>query len=127
MIRFKRKAIEEGTRFTVIDQGSSCKGTLKEGINVLIKGVFEGELSSVESLTIISPGEVEALITTKALFIDSKVRGTLRADKVHLGTHAHFSGDIHTRILEIAEGAFFSGHCYMKGGVEAPELQMQVS
>lgn len=105
---------------TVIEGGTSCEGSITKGNNVLIKGIFDGELTCSESLVVAPSSEVNALIRAKNIYIDGIVRGTLRAEKVSLDTRARVIGDIYARTLLMSEGAVFRGRCHMEES--APEL-----
>ena len=71
-------------------------------------------------MTISQTGEAEAELDGKDIYINGAVTGTVRADKVKLDTQARFSGDIHTGILSVTEGAVFDGKCAMEDKNKKP-------
>ena len=94
---------------TIVGRGTHCEGAMKAENNARIDGVFKGELSCDETLTISLSGAVQADLEGTVVVVRGTVHGTLCADKVHLEDQARFFGDIHTRTLSVDEGALFHG------------------
>ena len=98
---------------TVIAQGAVVNGKLKTTGKIIIHGSLEGEISSSEFLTVAPAGVVDAIISSRYIYVNGQVRGTLHTETLHLDTQARLVGDVHTRSLQITEGAFFQGSCTM--------------
>ena len=105
---------------TIIGRGTSFEGKMKVENSVRVDGYFKGELACSGSMTISQTGEAEAELDGKDIYINGTVRGTVRAEKVKLDTQARFSGDIHTGILSVTEGAVFDGKCAMDSKNQKP-------
>ena len=103
---------------TIIGRGTHFEGAMQVENSVRIDGIFKGELSCSGALTISQTGEVHAQVDGKDIYVNGVLRGTVRAEKVHLDSQARFSGDIFTSALSVSEGAVFHGNCSMEAGEE---------
>jgi cytoskeletal protein CcmA (bactofilin family) len=99
-----------------IEISAEMQGTLvfKDPVNLIINGTFKGSLQTAGTLTIGSPGIVEADITGDLIIIGGRVNGMIKASQmITLLSSAILKGDIITPKLNIQEGAIFQGHCQM--------------
>ena len=81
---------------------------------VRIEGRFRGEVHSVELVVVGEEGMVEGKIFAPRLLIMGELRGDLvGSDRVVLGPRAKVFGNIETRNLTVAEGAYFDGYVRM--------------
>jgi len=106
---------------TVIAQGTLVKGTFEEAGEIVIHGSFEGKISSSASLTVAPSGVVDAVVTSRHIYINGQVRGTVHTPTLYLDAHAQFVGDLYTSSLQIIEGAIFQGSCTMPDETRTPE------
>ncbi len=98
---------------TVIAQGTLASGTFEDAGEIVVHGSLEGEISSSESLTVAPSGVVDAVVTSRHIYINGQVRGALHTETLHLDSQARLVGDVHTPSLQITEGAVFQGSCTM--------------
>jgi len=122
--RQKKKKSESDKMLTVIALGTVFKGEIKEAGAVVIYGTVEGDIAASESLVITPSGVVQANITSQQIYIDGYVRGTLHTEILHLDSQARLVGDVHTRTLQISEGAVIQGSCSMPSEVTGPEGEL---
>ena len=81
---------------------------------VRIEGRFRGEVRSVELVVVGEEGMVEGKIFAPRLLIMGELRGDLvGCERVVLGPRAKVFGNIETRNLTVAEGAYFDGSVRM--------------
>ena len=108
---------------TLIGSGTLFEGTMKVDNSLRIDGNFKAELICSGALTISQSGEAYAQIEGVDVYINGKVKGTVRGEKVRLDSQARLIGDVHTGSLSVSEGAIFHGNCVMDtaGEVEEPE------
>ena len=104
---------------TIIGSGTLFEGKMKVDNSLRIDGIFKGELSCSGALTISQSGEAYAQIEGVDVYINGKVKGTVRGEKVRLDSQANLIGDVHTGSLSVSEGAVFHGNCVMENAGEA--------
>jgi cytoskeletal protein CcmA (bactofilin family) len=80
---------------------------------VRIEGRFKGEVRSIELVVIGEDGMVEGKVFAPRLLIMGELRGDVVGEGVVLGPHAKFFGNIETRDLTVAEGAYLDGNVRM--------------
>ena len=81
---------------------------------VRIEGRFRGEVRSVELVVVGEEGMVEGKIFAPRLLIMGELRGDLvGCERVVLGPRAKIFGNIETRNLTVAEGAYLDGNVRM--------------
>jgi cytoskeletal protein CcmA (bactofilin family) len=85
---------------------------------VRIEGRFKGEVRSVELVVVGEDRMIEGKVYAPRLLIMGELRGDLvGCDRVVLGPRAKVFGNIDTRSLTVAEGAYFEGNIHMTGVV----------
>ncbi len=78
---------------------------------VRIEGRFKGEVRSVELVAIGEDGMVEGKVFAPRLLIMGELRGdVVGCDRLALGPRAKVFGNIETRTLTVAEGAYLEGN-----------------
>jgi len=78
---------------------------------VRIEGRFRGEVRSVDLVVVGEEGTIEGKVFAPRLLIMGELRGDLvGCDSVVLGPRAKVFGNIETRSLTIAEGAYLDGN-----------------
>ena len=81
---------------------------------VRIEGRFRGEVRSVELVVVGEEGMIEGKVFAPRLLIMGELRGeVIGCERVVLGPRAKFFGNIDTRNLTIAEGAYLDGNVRM--------------
>jgi len=87
---------------------------------IRIEGRFRGEVRSVELVGIGEDGMLEGKVFAPRLLIMGELRGdVVGCELVLLGRRAKFFGNIETRSLTVAEGAYLDGNVRMtRGAVE---------
>ena len=83
---------------------------------VRIEGRFRGEVRSVELVVVGEEGMIEGKVFAPRILIMGEVRGdVVGCDRLVLGARAKFFGNIETRNLTVAEGAYLDGNVRMTG------------
>lgn len=108
----KKKEVEEIK--AILDQGTEFEGKLIFTGSVRINGKFQGEIFGQGSLIVDKDAQVEANIAVKSVYISGNVRGNIEVnEKMNIHSTGKFSGDVHTPIFIMEEGAFFDGRSHM--------------
>jgi cytoskeletal protein CcmA (bactofilin family) len=97
--------------FAHIGKSVVIKGELSGSEDLYIDGTVEGTIQlQGNNLTIGPNGHVHADVTAKAVVIQGKLEGNIRAnDRAELRKSAVIVGDIVTQRIAIEEGAYFKG------------------
>ena len=83
---------------------------------VRIEGRFRGEVRSAELVVVGETGMIEGRVFAPRLLVMGELRGeVVGCERIVLGPRAKFFGDIETRNITIAEGAYFEGNVRMTG------------
>lgn len=102
---------------TVIGQDVVFKGNLKSGSDVVIAGVFEGDIASEARITIVAGAQVVGSITAAEIVLGGRLQGNSIASKaLTLLGSADVRGDVTTPQIVIEPGATFVGRCSMPKG-----------
>lgn len=93
------------------------KGELSGSEDLYLDGEVEGSIELKQNAVTIGPnGKAKAKITAKSVVVDGKVNGNVfGSERVELRGTAVVSGDIVTKRIVIAEGAFFKGSVNQEG------------
>lgn len=115
----KKKEVEEIKAF--LGQGAEFVGKLIFNGSVRIDGRYEGEIFGQGSLVIGQGASVKADIVVKSIYISGDVQGKIEVqEKINIHSTGKFTGDVHTPVFIMEEGAFFDGRAHMAGkGKEA--------
>ncbi|WP_331962589.1 polymer-forming cytoskeletal protein [Candidatus Binatus sp.] len=106
---------EERTRVAV-GRNVNVSGKLIFHEPVRIEGRFRGEVRSVELVVVGEDGMIEGKVFAPRLLIMGELRGdVVGCDRMVLGPRARFFGNIQTRNLTVAEGAYLDGNVRMTG------------
>ena len=104
---------EERTRVAV-GRNVNVSGKLIFHEPVRIEGRFRGEVRSVELVVVGEDGMIEGKVFAPRLLIMGELRGdVVGCDRMVLGPRAKFFGNIQTRNLTVAEGAYLDGNVRM--------------
>jgi cytoskeletal protein CcmA (bactofilin family) len=108
----KKKEVEELKAF--LGQGAEFIGKLIFNGSVRIDGNFQGEIFGQGSLVVGQGASVKADIAVKSVYISGDVQGTIEVnEKINIHSTGKFSGDVHTPVFIMEEGAFFDGRSHM--------------
>jgi cytoskeletal protein CcmA (bactofilin family) len=93
------------------------KGELSGSEDLYLDGEVEGSIELKQNAVTIGPnGRAKAKITAKSVVIDGKVNGNVfGSERVELRGTAVVDGNIVTKRIVIAEGAFFKGSVNQEG------------
>jgi cytoskeletal protein CcmA (bactofilin family) len=81
---------------------------------VRIEGRFRGEVRSIDLVVVGEEGMIEGKVFAPRLLVMGELRGdVVGCDRLVLGPHARFTGNIETRNLTISEGAYVDGNVHM--------------
>jgi cytoskeletal protein CcmA (bactofilin family) len=107
---------EERTRVAV-GRNVNVSGKLIFHEPVRIEGRFRGEVRSVELVVVGEDGMIEGKVFAPRLLVMGELRGDVTGcDRMVLGPRAKFFGNIETRNLTVAEGAYLDGNVRMTRG-----------
>ena len=99
---------------TVIGSDVTVKGTLKGAGDLVIAGVFEGDIASEGRVTVIAGASVVGAISAAEVILGGRVQGNSTASKaLTLLSTAEVRGDVSTPQIVIEPGATFVGKCSM--------------
>ncbi len=113
----KKKEVEEIK--AILDQGTEFEGKLIFTGSVRINGKFQGEIFGQGSLIVDKDAQVQANIAVKSIYISGNVQGNIEVnEKMNIHSTGKFSGDVHTPIFIMEEGAFFDGRSHMMAVAE---------
>jgi cytoskeletal protein CcmA (bactofilin family) len=108
----KKKEVEEIKAF--LGQGAEFIGKLIFNGSVRIDGNFQGEIFGQGSLVVGQGATVKAIIAVKSVYISGDVQGSIEVnEKMNIHSTGKFSGDVHTPVFIMEEGAFFDGRSHM--------------
>lgn len=93
------------------------KGELSGSEDLYLDGEVEGSIDLKQNSVTIGPnGRVKAKVSAKAVMIEGKVDGNIfGSERVEVRGSAIVNGDIVTKRIVIAEGAFFKGSVTQEG------------
>ena len=99
------------TEFALIGKSVIIKGELSGSEDLYIDGQVEGSIElQGNNLTVGPNGQVRANVNAKAVVVQGKLEGNIRAsDRTELRKSAVAVGDITTQNLAIEDGAYFKG------------------
>jgi len=113
----KKKEVEEIKAF--LGQGAEFIGKLIFNGSVRIDGSFQGEIFGQGALVVGQGAIVKANIAVKSAYISGEVQGNIEVnEKISIHSTGKFSGDLHTPIFIMEEGAFFDGRSHMAEVIE---------
>ncbi|PKN51566.1 MAG: hypothetical protein CVU55_11515 [Deltaproteobacteria bacterium HGW-Deltaproteobacteria-13] len=113
----KKKEVEEIKAF--LGQGAEFIGKLIFNGSVRIDGNFQGEIFGQGSLVVGEGALVKANIAVKSVYISGDVQGDIEVkEKINIHSKGKFSGDVHTPVFIMEEGAVFDGRSHMAGILE---------
>jgi cytoskeletal protein CcmA (bactofilin family) len=96
-------------------------GNIETDGTVRIEGVVDGSIKAGKAVVIGKQGTVNGDIKTQDAVISGRVDGTLvAASRLELQSTCHIDGEVHTRRMQLEEGAVLNGNVHM--GDEAQKM-----
>jgi cytoskeletal protein CcmA (bactofilin family) len=106
---------------SIIGPGMTIVGDCETDGTVRVEGSVEGSIRAGKAVVIGKQGVVSGDITTQDAVISGRVEGTLvAASRLELQSTCHIEGEVHTRRMQLEEGAVLNGSVHM--GAESPKV-----
>ena len=109
-----------GTRVdTLIGAGAEFKGNISVEGSIIIDGKVDGNITASERITLGQHAAIRGNLNAPHITIGGKVHGHVVAStRAQLLAGAHVDGDIKAPVLNVADGATFSGKIGMAASVQ---------
>ena len=89
-----------------VTQGIKIKGEISGWGNLVLDGVFEGNIHIADGSFTVGPhARVTAEIEASEIIVHGEVIGTLKGERVHVSSTGRVTGDMETRGIVIEDGA----------------------
>lgn len=105
---------------SIIGPGMTIVGNCETDGTVRVEGTVEGSVKAGKAVVIGKQGLVSGDISTQDAVISGRVEGKLvAASRLELQATCHIEGEVHTRRMQLEEGAVLNGSVHM--GAEPPK------
>jgi cytoskeletal protein CcmA (bactofilin family) len=109
---------------SIIGPGMTIVGDCETDGTIRVEGSVEGSIKAGKAVVIGKQGVVTGDISTQDAVISGRVEGTLiAASRLELQATCHIEGEIHTRRMQLEEGAVLNGSVHM--GEEPPKVTVK--
>lgn len=99
---------------SIIGPGMTIVGNCETDGTVRIEGTVEGSIKAGKAVVIGKKGVVNGDIATQDAVISGRVEGTLvAASRLELQATCRIDGEVHTRRMQLEEGAVLNGNVHM--------------
>lgn len=99
---------------SIIGPGMTIVGDCQTDGSVRVEGSVEGSIKAGKAVVVGKQGLVTGDIATQDAVISGRVQGTLvAASRLELQATAHIEGEVHTRRMQLEEGAVLNGTVHM--------------
>lgn len=99
---------------SIIGPGMTIVGNCETDGTVRVEGTVEGSIKAGKAVVVGKQGLVSGDITTQDAVISGRVEGTLvAASRLELQATCHIDGEVHTRRMQLEEGAVLNGRVHM--------------
>jgi cytoskeletal protein CcmA (bactofilin family) len=99
---------------SIIGPGMTIVGDCETDGTVRIEGSVEGSIKAGKAVVIGKQGLVTGDVSTQDAVISGRVEGKLvAASRLELQSTCHIEGEIHTRRMQLEEGAVLNGSVHM--------------
>jgi len=106
---------------SIIGPGMTIVGDCETDGTVRIEGSVEGSIKAGKAVVVGKQGVVSGDISTQDAVISGRVEGVLvAASRLELQATCHIEGEVHTRRMQLEEGAVLNGSVHM--GADPPKL-----
>ncbi len=114
LIDSKTTKIEPKDVETLIGPSVKVEGDFVGEGDVVVEGMVTGKLKTKRNLRVGQNAKILASVSAENALVSGFIQGNIKIkNKFELTPTAKILGDIETKILLIAEGATFTGHCKM--------------
>jgi cytoskeletal protein CcmA (bactofilin family) len=105
---------------SIIGPGMKVVGDCQTDGTIRVEGAVEGSVHAGKAVVIGKQGSVKGNIVTQDAVVSGRVQGTLVAEsRLELQATCHIEGEVHTRRMQLEEGAVLNGTVHM--GEEKPK------
>jgi cytoskeletal protein CcmA (bactofilin family) len=109
---------------SIIGPGMTIVGDCETDGTIRVEGSVEGSIKAGKAVVIGKQGVVTGNISTQDAVISGRVEGTLiAASRLELQATCHIEGEVHTRRMQLEEGAVLNGTVHM--GAEPPKVSLK--
>jgi cytoskeletal protein CcmA (bactofilin family) len=99
---------------SIIGPGMTIVGDCETDGTVRVEGSVEGSIKAGKAVVVGKQGRVSGDVSTQDAVISGRVEGTLRAaSRLELQATCQIDGEIHTRRMQLEEGAVLNGTVHM--------------
>ena len=107
---------------SIIGPGMKVVGDCQTDGTVRVEGSVEGSISAGKAVVIGKQGLVTGDIVTQDAVVAGRVQGTLVAEsRLELQATCRIEGEIHTRRMQLEEGAVLNGTVHMSDKARLPQ------
>lgn len=113
---FKNQANEENFKKveTIIGPSVKVKGDFNSDGNIVVEGIFDGNLKTKGNLLIGNQAKITADVEAQEARIGGEINGNLKiAGYLEIGSTAKIFGNIEANEISIEKGALLNGNCLM--------------
>lgn len=112
---------------SIIGPGMTIVGDCETDGTVRVEGTVEGSISAGKAVVVGKQGRVKGDVSTQDAVVSGRVEGKLvAASRLELQATCHIEGEVHTRRMQLEEGAVLNGTVHMSGEVPKPESKRSV-
>lgn len=105
---------------TIIGPSVKVKGDFHGQGNIIVEGIVEGSIKTINNLYVGDKARVTANVEAKEARIGGEIIGNIKTKGyLEIAPSARITGDIEAVSLSIARGAVFNGKCTMGTGDKA--------
>lgn len=105
---------------SIIGPGMTIVGDCESGGTIRVEGSVNGSVKAGKAVVIGKQGVVVGDVVTQDAVISGRVEGTLvAASRLELQATSHIEGEVHTRRMQLEEGAVLNGSVHM--GMDEPK------
>lgn len=113
---------------SIIGPGMTIVGNCETDGTVRVEGTVEGSIRAGKAVVVGKQGVVTGDINTQDAVVSGRVDGTLiAASRLELQATCHIEGEVHTRRMQLEEGAVLNGTVHMSGDKPVVAAQPGVS
>jgi cytoskeletal protein CcmA (bactofilin family) len=99
---------------SIVGSGMTIQGDCETEGTIRIEGTIHGSIKAGKAVVIGKSGVVNGDIATQDAVISGRVVGTLvAASRLELQATCHIDGEVHTRRMQLEEGAVLNGSVHM--------------
>ena len=107
---------------SIIGPGMKVVGDCQTDGTVRVEGAVEGSINAGKAVVIGKQGVVTGNIVTQDAVVAGRVQGTLVAEsRLELQATCRIEGEIHTRRMQLEEGAVLNGTVHMSDKARLPQ------